>query len=405
MSDHEDAARVRDIANGFANTTKRLDQTITAHNSAVRNFSDRIEALEARADLPRGGGTVSSADREHTKTFCAWIRKPADARRIAQLTDCEYETAKLDGRKDVVIGTGSAGGFGLPKEINAAIEYRVRQLNPFRQLVDVQQCMTNDYHSLVSMSDATSGWVAETATRSATLSPTLRDRAPTFGELYSYPTCSEWALEDIFFDVASWITNDVSADFAAAEATAIISGNGTARPTGILNTTPTTSSDSASPMRAAHIIQYVPLTTPTSPVKVNMDSLITLIHTVAERYTMESDRCAFVCHRLTVAALRQQKASTAGVYMWNDTVGGVPPTLLGYPVYTCDAMPLASTASNFAVLFGNWFRGYLLVDRVGTRITMNPYSVPGMVSFYVRRRVGGCVKNNDALKALRIKET
>jgi HK97 family phage major capsid protein len=89
-------------------------------------------------------------------------------------------------------------------------------------------------------------------------------------------------------------------------------------------------------------------------------------------------------------------------FMWQDNSQlGQPATLLGYPVYTCDAMP-SLAVNQYSVLFGNFRRGYLLVDRVGMRVLPNPYSVPGKVSFYCSRRIGGCVLNNDALKALKI---
>ncbi len=78
--------------------------------------------------------------------------------------------------------------------------------------------------------------------------------------------------------------------------------------------------------------------------------------------------------------------------------------LLGYPVYTCDAMP-SLALNQYPVLFGDFRRGYLLVDRGGMRVLPNPYSVPGKVSFYCSRRVGGCVLNNDAIKALKVSLT
>jgi len=58
--------------------------------------------------------------------------------------------------------------------------------------------------------------------------------------------------------------------------------------------------------------------------------------------------------------------------------------------------------NQYSVLVGNFRRGYLLVDHVGMRVLPNPYSVPGKVSFYCSRRSGGCVLNNDAIKALKI---
>jgi HK97 family phage major capsid protein len=388
--------KVREITTAYARNT-------VAINTNFDRLTDRIEALEAGADRPRaaGGMRYSHEDNEHKSVFLEWLRKPTDPRREGRLSEAQHEMQ----RKDVSIGSNIAGGYGLPKEINNSIELRVRQLNPFRSLVDVVSCGSNDFHSLVSLGDGTSGWVAETATRTATATPNLRDIQPTMGEQYSLMTASNWSLQDLFFNVEQWLVNDASADFAAAEATAIISGNGTARPTGILNTSPVTTADTASPMRAAAAIQYIPITSPGSPVALTFDSFIDLVAAVQERYLQEADRCAFAMSRTTLARLRKLKAVTAGAYLWEpDAQSAAPPMLLGYKVVTTDAMP-AIALNSYSVIFGNWRRGYLLADRVGMSIIVNPYSVPGVTSFYLSRRLGGKIKNNHCLKALKTKES
>lgn len=384
----------------FEQTAKVLDQLHRTIETKMGDFQDRIERLEAGADRPRSStSSATPYQSEYCKTFLDWVRKPHDKVYETRLTEASHDLSK----KDVSIGTASAGGYAVPEEISRAIESRERQLNPFRSLVRVERCTSNDYKALVSMGDGTTGWVAETGSRSATLSPTLRERAPTFGEQYAYPTTSEWALDDVFFNVQQWLVDEVSSDWASAEATAIVSGNGSARPTGILNTTPVATADDASPVRTAAAIQYVGLQSPSSPVTINMDSLIHLAAQIKEKYLVERDACAWVMHRSTLASIRRLKADSAGTYLWGDLAAEVPETLLGYRVLTTDAMPTIAN-DNFSVIFGNWRRGYLLVDRVGMRILANPYSSPGMVSYYVRRRVGGCVLNNDALKALRISD-
>jgi HK97 family phage major capsid protein len=374
---------------------------VAEHNQKLFDtLQDRIERVEAYADRPTSGtghGTGESVEqKQYRGEFIAWLRKPHDVvakQRIAEaIGDLQ--------QKDVTIGTSAAGGYALPKQISSQIEDRVRQLNPIRQLARVDTTSSNDYRALVSMGDGSAGWVAETATRSATLTPTLRERVPTMGELYAYPQASNWALEDLAFNVQDWIVRDVSAEFGSNEATAFLTGNGSARPTGILNTTPVTTSDAASPMRAAGAIQYVGLQSFASPATINYDSLVNLVHTVQERYLAEADGVAFVMHRLTLSALQRLKASTAGTFLWGDMANGTPNTLLGYPVYTCDAMSQPGT-DNFIVLFGNWKRGYLIADRAGMQITVDPYTNPGYTRFYVRKRVGGCILNNDAIKALR----
>lgn len=390
----------------------RLRELTEAHNGVAReviSMRDRLEGMEAVADRPRAGSATSYTreDNEHKSVFLEWLRKPNDPRREGRLSEAQHELQK----KDVTIGSSPGGGYGLPKEINNLIETRVRQLNPFRGLVDVISCNTNDFHSLVSMGDGSSGWVAETATRSATAAPTLRDVAPFFGEQYALPTASNWSLADLFFDVQSWLVNDVSADFAASEATAIISGTGTAQPKGLLTVAPTAVADNASPMRAQDVIEFFAMSssTNTSPLtNLSIDALIDLVGRVRERYLMEADRVAWCMHRTTVARLRKLKGVGSGLFLWEpDVSNGAPggtagrPMLLGYPVITCDAMPV-SALNALPVLFGNWRRGYLLADRVGMSIIVDQVTTPGQTRFYVSRRLGGRIKNNDALKALKV---
>ncbi|WP_293863331.1 phage major capsid protein, partial [Steroidobacter sp.] len=173
-----------------------------------------------------------------------------------------------------------------------------------------------------------------------------------------------------------------------------------------LNTTPGANDDNGSPMRSASQIEYIPLVATASPITSStqnlIDGAIDLAAQVNEGYLTETDRCAFVMHRLTAARIRKLKASTAGTYLWQDAANGNPATLAGYRVITCDAMSLSSTANAFPILFGNWRRGYLLADRTSMQITLDPYTTPGQTKFYARKRVGGTVKSNDAIKALKI---
>jgi HK97 family phage major capsid protein len=137
---------------------------------------------------------------------------------------------KMIEAKDITIGTGAAGGFAVPEGIGREVGRLELQFSPVRRLVKVQRVGTSDYKELVSKRGTTSGWVAETGTRSATATPTMRERTPTHGELYAYPQVSEWALDDMFFDVGARLAEELAQEFAQEEGLAVISGNGTNKP-------------------------------------------------------------------------------------------------------------------------------------------------------------------------------
>jgi HK97 family phage major capsid protein len=392
-----------DILAAIQESGKAFEEFKAGHNKRLDKFGaqidgvvERVEELEARGKTPGKTGGVASEHREHTEVFCKWIRDPQNATKKALLNECESDLE----HKDVTVGTPSGGGYGVPLEIARDIEAKVTQLNPFRQLVDVRAVSSANFRYLVDIRGETTGWVGETGTRNATSTPTLREIVPTVGMIYAYPKATEESLNDIGFDVRQWLVDDVSDNFAAEEATAIISGNGTNKPTGILNTTPVNVDDTGSPLRAAAVIQFIPSLA--SPDAILPDALIDLLLKIRERYLMDNARVAWVMNRNSLASVRKLK-DTTNQYLWQPGLNGATATssLLGYPVYTCDAMPSVATNA-FPVIFGNWYRGYLFTVINDMRITVDDnITQPGYIKYYIRRRVGGIVKNNDALKALR----
>ncbi len=389
----------QETATGLA--TEKLDRIEKSLTTATKVKKDidvemalnreRLEELEAKASAPGKTAQEKNHD-EYKTTFVDWVRSkgnsPLDEQKLQDLA-----------KKDITIGTGSAGGFAVPEEIAREIERLEMKFSPIRRLVKVVRAGTSDYKEIVNIRGTTSGWVGETGTRTATLTPSLREITPTFGELYAYPQVSEWALDDMFFSVENWLAEEVAQEFAVQEGTAVISGNGTNKPTGMTNTTPTAVADDNSPLRAAAVYEFVAGLTTVSPAvaEINSDPLIDLIYTLNSAYRSGS---TWVMNSNTTGAIRKLK-DTTNQYLWQPSLqAGQPDMLLGYPIETWEQM--ADIATNaFPVAFGNFRRGYLLADRVGLRITRDNVTNVGHVRFYVRRREGGIVLNNDAIKWLR----
>jgi len=54
------------------------------------------------------------------------------------------------------------------------------------------------------------------------------------------------------------------------------------------------------------------------------------------------------------------------------------------------------------IAFGDFKRGYLIVDRQGIRVLRDPYSAKPYVLFYTTKRVGGGVQDFNAIKLLKL---
>ena len=105
--------------------------------------------------------------------------------------------------------------------------------------------------------------------------------------------------------------------------------------------------------------------------------------------------------RQAVSNLRKLKDRN-GMYLWQPGLeGDLRAKLLGYPIEIFDHLPGHNTdAQPQSILFGDFNAGYMIVDRQGTRVLRDPFSVKPYVEFYTTRRVGGGIINYDALKVL-----
>ena len=135
-----------------------------------------------------------------------------------------------------------------------------------------------------------------------------------------------------------------------------------------------------------------------SPFAITGDNLIDLQMKLNSSYRSGA---VFAFNSITAGAVRKLKGTTTGDYLWQPGLqAGAPNTLLGSPVEIWEGMDDVG-AAKFPVAYGNFRRAYLLVESEGMRITRDNVTNIGFVKFYVRRREGGIVMNNDALKFIR----
>lgn len=398
--------RAKELDEQLSKIEKSLDAATEARKEAEKEYEKdraRIERLEERASrLGKGASDVDVAKDAHRVAFEKCIRtRFSDNAALNEMKEARENLAKLDA-KQAVIGTPGSGGHGVPEEISRNIQdlmLRFSDVLPEVKMVDVG---SSDYKELISINTAAAAWVGETGSRGETATAELRQIAPTFGELYAYPWASEWALQDVFFDVEDWLTVTAAEQFQKALEVAIWSGDGSDKLTGIINTAPAATTDSASPMRAAAAVEYLPTNT-NSPQSINMDDVYDLAYQLNAGYRPNAK---FYANQNTQRELRKLKDGDSN-YLWEPSNQvGQPDRLLGYTVRTWHDMADPTTADGFYLGFGDLRKAYSLPARVGQRITVDDnITKPGFVKYYIRRRFGGIVANNDAFKLLKLADT
>ena len=290
--------------------------------------------------------------------------------------------------------TGDAGGYAVPREIDGEIGRLLKAASPIRSIANVVKVGSAGYRKLVTTGGTPSGWAAETQARPETASPVFAEIAPPSGELYANPSASQAMLDDAAFDVEAWLAGEIAAEFAKAEGTAFVTGNGVNRPKGFLAETYGAAADAARPFGT---LQYLATGAAGDWGTAPQERLIDLVQALRAPYRQGA---AWVMNAATLARIRKFKTSD-GAFVWQPGLtGGAPATLLGYPVMESEDMPDVA-ANSLSVAFGNFRLGYLIAERSETAILRDPYSNKPFVSFYATKRVGGCVVNSEAIKALK----
>lgn len=393
-----------------------------ADGKAIGDLEAKLAALNEALDkvqtkLSRPGVLATkSEDRQspeaeaYKAAFMNWVRNPSDPERRTALQLRARELRKVEtkagGDEDgfetravqTVTSTGSAGGFALPEIIERQIQRLSVDISPIRQIATVRTVGSPDYKELFDINGAAFEWVGEAGTRSQTNTPDLAEVAPTFGMASARPRASEESLDDLFFDVESWLINSAAEAIAQGEGLAFVSGNGTNRPTGFLaGPTPVTTVDAS---RAFGTLQYI-ASGQAAALPTSADVFYDLVYALRARYRANA---TWVLNKLVLSSVRKYK-DTTNQYLWQPSLSmNQPETFMGYPIVEAEDMP-AVAANAFPVAFGDFREGYLIADRVGMRMTRDDITVPGFVQFYIRKRVGGRIRNSQAIKLLRISTT
>ena len=290
--------------------------------------------------------------------------------------------------------SGDAGGYAIPREIDAQIDATLTAISPIRSVANVVRVGSAGYRKLVTSGGTPSGWAAETDARGGTGTPSFTEIAPPMGELYANPSASQAMLDDAAFDVEEWLAGEIATEFARAEGAAFVNGSGVNRPKGFLQAPIAATGDAA---RAFGTLQYLASGAAGDFAANPQDRLVDLVQALRGPYRQGA---VFVMNASTLARIRKFKTSD-GAFLWSPSlVAGTPANLLGYPVIEAEDMPDIA-ANSCAIAFGNFKAGYLIAERSETVILRDPYTNKPFVNFYATKRIGGCVANSEAIKLLK----
>ena len=363
-------------------TTEKVDRINAALEEQKRTLSE-LSLRRGRPELPRTSAKERNDARsvEHKAAWEHYVRRGD----LTSLSAFE--------RKALSVGADPDGGFLVPQETEQLIDSVLRQMSPIRDIATVRQIGTASFRKPVAITGAESGWVGEAADRPQTDTPSLSlIEFPTM-ELYAMPAATQSLLDDALVNVEDWLANEVQIEFAAQEGAAFVNGDGVNKPKGFLQYTKV-----ADASWAWNKMGYVVSGADGAFAASNpSDKLIDLAYAPKQAYRANA---RWVMNRKVESEIRKLKDGQ-GNYIWQPGAqAGAPASLLGYPITEAEDMPNISSGS-FSIAFGDFRRGYLVVDRAGVRVLRDPFTAKPYVLFYTTKRVGGGVQNFEAIKLMK----
>ncbi len=366
------------------------EEKVARISDALDRQKEQLDRLQLKGRRPELGSSTSpgrfaAEAGEHKAAFEAYVRtgeilglKRLEAKALSSVTSPD-------------------SGYLVPPETEAAIGTRLRIVSPIRGIAGVRTVSSNAYRKPFATTGFETGWVGETEARPETDTPTLVELEYPVMELYAMPAATAAMLDDTAIDIDQWIAGEVEMSLAEQESAAFVSGDAVKKPKGFLSYATV-----AEASWAWGSIGY--LVTSASGAFAASNASDVLVDTIYALKAGYRQNAHWVMNRKTQGVIRKLKDAD-GHYLWAPpaTASGRA-TIMNFPVAEAEDMPDIS-ANSLSIAFGDFSRGYLIVDRQGVRVLRDPYSQKPYVLFYTTKRVGGGVQDFDAIKLVKFGTT
>ena len=389
--DEEQLGRINKGLDGLEDIRKSFDDGQKAQSTAAKEvlekqdelaaqYKERFDKIETALNRsPRGGTEENPVVSEAKAIYFDWAKNGYAA------MDPELVKRGME-LKILSLGDQQQAGYLAPPEWVQELLKGVIEISPFRSVARVRQTMRTSIHVPKRTGVFAAVWVAEQGTRAETTGLQYGlEEIPTH-EMYAFVDITEQMLEDAVFDLESEINAEFTEQFAVLEGASFITGNGAGKPEGILENAAIGENNSGT---ASTILDT----------DGQVDGLLTLQHALKTEYARNA---SWILNRATIGVIRKAKDANEH-YVWAPGIApGTPPTVLGDPFTEMPDMPAQATNA-YPVAYGDWRRGYTIVDRVSMSVLRDPFTqaTAGAIRFIARRRVGGQVVIAEAIRKLK----
>ena len=277
-------------------------------------------------------------------------------------------------------GVDSEGGYLVPDEFERTLVQALEGENTLRSYLHVITTSNGTHKIPVVASKGEASWIDENGAypEDDDIFSQVNIDAHKLGTIIKV---SEELLNDSAFDLESYFSAEFARRIGAKEEEAFITGNGSSKPTGILE--------------SAEVG-----VTAASATAITADEIIDLFYSLKAPYRKNA---VWVVNDSTIKAIRKLKDGN-GQYIWQPALkDGDFDTLLGRPVLTSAYMPEIGAKAK-PVMFGD-LSFYWVGDRQGVTFKRlnERYADMGQVGFLTSKRLDGKLTLPEAIKVLQMK--
>lgn len=366
--------------------------------AAITTELDTLNAAHAALRLNGGGGQPADGLRKELNAVAKFFRKKDDT----DLTSLHAGAVSALGEfNNMSVGSDPDGGYFVLPAFSSTMTKKLFDVTAMRRLARVETISAGDrWEEPLDIGEPLSGWVGETDVRPATGSPQIGMLKIPLNELYAMPPVTQALLDMVGFDLGGWLLNKITDRFGRDEGLAFIGGNGVGKPMGLLSYPISSVSDATRPWGT---IQYMPtgaagaFKTGATPPD-GGDCLRDLTWKLRTPYRQGA---SWLMNSNTISQIDKMKDGMGNYIFRPSMTAGAPSSLLGYPVEIDDVAMPDIAANSLSIAFGNFQRAYVIVDRIGMKLLIDPFSSKPLVLYYCYKRVGGGIANSEAVKLLR----
>jgi HK97 family phage major capsid protein len=353
-------------------------------NGEMVELRKELTEVAKKANRPGLGDDkdVTPEQAEYRKAFSVYLRKG----RVDGLEALEKKAMNSTSDPD--------GGFTVLPEMDMAIDRIAPTISAMHRLADVRTIGTAKWEKLMKISGMAMRRVADGATGGETTEPRYAKIAIEAHTAEVEPWVYNETLEDSFVNLEADLAEEAAIGFAEGAGVEFITGDGVGKARGI----------AAYPMvaNASYAwgsVGYIASGKSAAFASVApADKVISLQHALKAQYRPGA---VWLTNDTTLGVMRQLKDGSGAYYLWQpDPAAAFGGRFLGHPVEVDDNLA-ALAAGSLSLAFGNFKRGYTIVNRAGTTLIRDNITAKGTTKFNFRRRFGGGIRNFEAIKLMK----